>query len=110
MKISNRYYQLGMALRLTSAVLNTVKTDESNSTRALSGVLEEWLKQNYNTKMHGEPTWRKLVEAVDNPAGGNDHALAKAIAAEHRIGNSFSLFYLCMFIAYTLYMHVCACR
>ena len=115
MKISSRYYELGMALRLTSAVLNTVKTDESNSTRALSGVLEEWLKQNYNTKMHGEPTWRKLVEAVDSSAGGNDHALAKAIAAEHPKGNSFSLFYLtmCMFIAYTLYiniMHVCACR
>ena len=70
-------------------------------------MVQVWLKQNYDTEKHGPPTWRKLVEAVDKLG---DHALAKTIAAEHRIGNSFSLFYLCMFIAYTLCMHVCACR
>ena len=31
----------------------------------------------------GKPTWRRLVEAVEDPVGGNNHALALKIAAEH---------------------------
>ena len=31
----------------------------------------------------GKPTWRRLVEAVEDHVGGNNHALAQAIAAEH---------------------------
>ena len=89
MNISSRYYELGIALRLPPAELDSVKVDESKSARALSGVLQAWLKHNYNTKKYGPPTWRKLVEAVDSPAGGNNHALAKAIASEHPIGNPF---------------------
>jgi hypothetical protein len=38
---------------------------------------------NYDIERHGPPSWRKLVEAVDNPAGGSDHALALKIAKEH---------------------------
>ena len=83
--ISSRYYELGIALRLPPAELDSLRVDESKAARALSGVLQAWLKQNYNTEKHGPPTWRKLVEAVDSPAGGNNHALAKAIATE---GNS----------------------
>ena len=92
MKISSRYYELGIALRLPLAELDSVEVDESKCARALSGVLQTWLKQNYNTEKHGPPTWRKLVEAVGSSAGGNNRALAKAIAAEHPIGNSFSLY------------------
>ena len=84
--ISSQYYDFGIALGIPPDVLNNIK-EEPN--RALSNVLQVWLKQNYNTDKHGLPTWRKLVEAVDNPAGGNNHALAKAIASEHPIGNPF---------------------
>ena len=31
----------------------------------------------------GKPTWRRLVEAVEDHVGGNNCALAQAIAAEH---------------------------
>ena len=90
MNISSRYYELGIALRLPPEELDSVKVDESKSTRALSGVLQSWLKQNYNTEKHGPPTWRKLVEAVDSPAGGNNHTLAKDIATKHPTGKPFS--------------------
>ena len=99
MKICSRYYELGIALRLPPAELDTVDVDESRSARALSSVLRVWLRQNYDTKKHGPPTWQKLVEAVDKLG---DRALAKDIAAEHPNGKSFSLFYLCMFIALCL--------
>ena len=31
----------------------------------------------------GKPTWRRLVEAVEDPVGGNNHALAQTIARQH---------------------------
>ena len=31
----------------------------------------------------GKPTWRKLVEAMKNPVGGYNCALAQKIAEEH---------------------------
>ena len=33
--------------------------------------------------MFGKPTWKRLVEAVEDRAGGNNHALAQKIAAEY---------------------------
>ena len=88
--ISSRYYEFGIALGLPLTELNNIK-EESKTPRALSSVLQAWLKLNYNAGIHGPPTWRKLVEAVDSPAGGNNHALAKAIASEHPIGITPSL-------------------
>ncbi len=43
------------------------------------------MKQRYiiNAKFGLMPTWRSLVRAVENRAGGADPALAKEIAAEH---------------------------
>ena len=42
------------------------------------------LKENYDIDEHGLLTWRRLVEAVADTAGGDDHSLARRIAAEHR--------------------------
>jgi hypothetical protein len=45
------------------------------------------LRENFNTDIYGLLTWRRLVVAVADTAGGNNHTLARKIAAEHR-GNS----------------------
>ena len=50
----------------------------------LTDVLKQWLKKSYNTQMHGPPTWRKLVGAVANNNGGDNPALAEAIAKNHQ--------------------------
>ena len=34
-------------------------------------------------KKFGNPTWERLVEAVEDGAGGNSSALAKTIASDH---------------------------
>ena len=34
-------------------------------------------------KNSGKPTWRRLVEAVEDPVGGNHCALAQKIARDH---------------------------
>ena len=46
--------------------------------------LKYWLQQSYNTEKHGAPTWRKLVKAIDHPAGGENHALALEIAKKYK--------------------------
>ena len=51
--------------------------------RAFTTIILMWLRQNYDVHKHGPPTWRNLVEAVDDPAGGNNHALAMSIADKH---------------------------
>ena len=47
-------------------------------------MVTEWLKRNYNVKKFGEPTWQWLVEAVGDPAGGANTALAREIATKHK--------------------------
>ena len=39
--------------------------------------------RNYNVDRFGPPTWRKLVEIVEDPAAGNNKALADEIARKH---------------------------
>ena len=55
--------------------------------QAFTEVLKVFLNHRYNVEKYGPPTWRKLVEAVDSPAGGNNHALAKKIAKDHPVNN-----------------------
>ena len=50
----------------------------------LSSMVTEWLKRNYNVKKFGEPTWQWLVEAVGDPAGGANTALARKIGRRHK--------------------------
>ena len=57
-----------------------------NPSRALITVVEIWLQQQYNVQRHGPPTWQMLVKAIDSPAGGNDHTLARKIASKHPAG------------------------
>ena len=49
----------------------------------LLAVVVKWLQKSYNYKRFGSPTWRMLVEAVGDPAGGNNVTLAETIAKKH---------------------------
>ena len=49
-------------------------------------MVKEWLKRNYDVGKFGEPTWRRLVEAVSSPAGGANMALARDMARRHKAG------------------------
>ena len=84
------YYQLGVSLLLPPRELDAIRAAYSqNIDQALTEVLLVWLRHRYQVDKHGPPTWRRLVEAVDNPAGGNNHTLAMNIAAAHRSEGKF---------------------
>ena len=79
--LESRYYQIGLGLRLNQEDVESI--DKEDPSRALSKVIQTWLQQKYNVQRHGPPTWQMLVKAVNSPAGGNDHSLAKKIALKH---------------------------
>ena len=68
----------------------------------LQVVLRKWLQKSYNYDKHGPPTWRMLVRAVCDPAGGNDCALAESIAKKHA---GRQLILCCVW----MYLCVCVC-
>lgn len=84
MSLHAQCFSLGRALRLKADDLDTIRRDSSHdANQALNDILLLWLRQKYNVQRFGLPTWRMLVEAVDSPAGGNNHALAKKIASKY---------------------------
>ena len=78
--IKANYYQLGIGLGLPPGELSSIRKGAQDIEQAFSEVLVAWLK---NVGVLGPPTWRRLVEAVDSPAGGNHPALAMSIAKKH---------------------------
>ena len=84
--IQSNYYQFGIELGLPPREMDAVqKAFRQDIPQAFTEVLKIFLKHRYNVEKYGPPTWRKLVEAVDSPAGGNNHALAKKIAKDHPV-------------------------
>ena len=87
--LKSLYYSLGRALNLKTADLRAIRNafpSESDAELALEDVLLLWLNQKYDVEIHGRPTWKMLVKAVDMKSGGNDHELAERIALNHPAG------------------------
>ena len=91
------FYKFGIGLGLPPQELDKIrKENPQDMDQALTEVLLVWLRQRYSVGKHGPPTWRKLVEAVDNRVGGNNHALAKTIASNHPTGIYIPSFTSCL--------------
>ena len=87
--VSAKWKSLGIALRLKPNILDGIKAENSGDpTACLTSTVTEWLNRNYNVKRFGEPTWRRLVEAVGDPAGGANMALARDMAGRHKAGGT----------------------
>ena len=83
--VSTKWNDIGIALRLDPNILEGIKARNSGEPQAcLSSMLTEWLKQNYNVRRFGEPTWKWLVQVVGDPAGGGNMALARDIARRYK--------------------------
>ena len=80
-----KWKAVGQALRLKLGELDSIAASHPHSTEdCLSEMLTQWLRRNYNVKRFGEPSWKRLVEVVGDPAGGANPALANQIAEKHR--------------------------
>ena len=83
-KLAAKARSLGLALGISVSELDTIRSKFSTDPEEmLTEVLYTWLKQAYDVKKHGLPSWRILVQSIENSAGGKDPALAMEIAAQH---------------------------
>ena len=82
--LAGRWSNMCLALRLLPFDRSKIAVAHpGNPDECLQAVVVKWLQKGYNYQMHGFPSWRMLVGAVGNPAGGNDFTLAEAIAKRH---------------------------
>ena len=77
-------YKIGTCLHLKQSYLDGIKRKNIDFVEAMTEIIRNWLKLNYNYQRFGKPTWKALVDAVKSPNGGNNTALAEKIAKRHR--------------------------
>ena len=80
-----RWKYIGLALGLDYNKLHEIEENSKNCEECLDKSLALWLNKVYDTKRWGQPSWTKLVEAVQHTSGGNNPSLAEMIAKKHRV-------------------------
>ncbi len=84
-EVMDKWKLIGIALRLKPSKIRVIEeANRGNPSNCLMDVLTNWLDKNYNTVKFGEPSWRKIVEAVASPAAGDSNVLAESIASKHQ--------------------------
>ncbi len=79
-----KWKAVGTLLRLKYSKLEELESRSREDVNVcLLGTIAEYVHMSYDTVKHGEPTWLKVVKAVEHPAGGNNRAHAISIAKEH---------------------------
>lgn len=82
---------MGTALRIRASKLDEIEADnKKEAAECLSCTILEYLRMCYNVKKHGEPSWQKIVQAVQHQSGGNNRALALSIAKDHLLAGKRS--------------------
>ena len=82
--LAGKWSDMCLALKLLPSDKSAIEAaDRGNPQGCLQAVVVKWLQKNYDCLTHGPPTWRMLVASVGDQAGGNNCALAEAIAKKH---------------------------
>ena len=82
--LAGSWSSICQALRLLPSDQSAIEAAHpGNPHKCLQAVVVKWLQKSYNYQKFGSPTWRMLVEAVGDPAGGNNVTLAETIAKKH---------------------------
>ena len=82
--LAGKWSDMCLALGLLPSDMSAIEAAHpGNPHGCLRAVVVKWLQKSYDYQRHGPPTWQMLVEAVGDPAGGYNCALAEAIARKH---------------------------
>ena len=80
MEVETKWRDIGLELGLRDPQLETIhQANHHDVTSCFTAMLRQWLNRAYNTSQYGEPTQRRLSEAVCHRAGGKNPALADEI-------------------------------
>ena len=84
--VATNWKPIGCLLGIDDDTLTAISNNNSASAdKCLIDMVTCWLQHNYDTSHHGLPTWEKLVQVIDSPAGGNNTTLALTIAQQHNV-------------------------
>ena len=83
--LAGNWAHVCLALRLLPSDKSAIETAHPGNPHdcLLAVVQVKWLQKGYNNQRFGSPTWRMLVKAVGDIAGGNYVTLAETIAKKH---------------------------
>ena len=70
--------QFGLPRQIIESAWDNYPQDPNG---CLMYVLAQWLKGNSDSEHFGHPSWRRVCEVTAEPAGGDNKALARKIAA-----------------------------
>ena len=112
--IVGNWRRLATGLRIPLKLVALISSNHSNdSEQCLLALLGEWLKESYDVKRYGHPSWRALVRAVASSPGGGNPALAGSIADKHpgriivrKARLLLSQWKLCLYICIYIYILV----
>ena len=85
--LESRWRDIGRKLGIRPSTIDSISADYSKCGPCLSEVIKHWLKLNYDTTKFGQPSWKKLAEAVS----GLDKRLFYSLANNHKTGGEDSL-------------------
>lgn len=57
---------------------------QSKKNNKMRYIATEYLNKNYNHELYGEPTWKRLVEAIGSRAGADNPKYAEQVALKHQ--------------------------
>ena len=80
--VADKWKEIGIFLGIEYNSLE--KFDSYEPKAALEEVMKLWLSRRYDCLGFGDPTWKRLVEAVHSRAGAADHTLASKMAANRK--------------------------
>ena len=79
--LSGDWEKISAYLGLSFKLIDTIKRDNPrDSSGCWNEALKQWIKQNYNTKLFGRPSWRSLLKAVAEV----DKQQFQKLAVEHQ--------------------------
>ena len=75
-QVAGQWKNIGLALRLKPHQLQTIEDSKENVRDCLTDMLTLWLHKTHDVSKYGEPSLQILSDAVRDPAGGNNPAIA----------------------------------
>ena len=85
-EVAARWKYIGDMFQLSPGTLDTIEIpNHYRPDNCLREVTLKWLRRSGTS--HSPPTWRRVVEVVGSPTGGNNPQLARRIASQHSKGD-----------------------
>ena len=82
--VFSRWRNIAGALGVRPSQIENINVgNRGDLERCMSEALLIWLRRAHNEERRGPPTWRALVRAIADRAGGNNPALAMKLAKAH---------------------------